>query len=449
MKAAAAPALVERIGNFAGALSWDELPPVIQNRTRDRILDALSTAVAGQTAAPYRPVAALLANEPSGPATVLPTGAVAGAGMAAFANGVAAHALLYEDLNLESADHPGVVIVPAVLAAAEAAAETANIRDLLLGVVAGYEVQLFLGALAGRGVIARGFRTTSVFGTVAAAVAAAKARRMPAQHIATAAAIGANFAGGLTEGWSHGSHEPYLHAGAAAQQGLLAAQLAECGALHAAPTFEGPNGYLRAFADLARHDTVALPGKWRIADVICKPYPCSGGKVGAIDSAQALFARGLDATAIESVSVWLPALYHAYPGASRVAPFVSMSQAQASGQFCVAATLLGYDMEAVETFVRDFANEDIAALSHKIELLAQPGTSLSRVEVNLADGTLLEAEIDRRDRWVPSVKRMAAKLVRLTTGSWPAGVADRVVSIVTGSVDRPIGELSALLRRTA
>jgi hypothetical protein len=80
--------------------------------------------------------------------------------------------------------------------------------------------------------------------------------------------------------------------------------------------------------------------------------PCSGGKIGAIDSALALRDSRIDAQSIARVRVWLPALYYAYPGADRAAPFESMSQAQASGQFCVAAALLGYDMEAVETFTQ-------------------------------------------------------------------------------------------------
>lgn len=445
-----APALADRVGRFAASLTWKDVPHAIQDRTRDRVLDALSTAVAGRVAEPYRPVAAILADEPSGPATVLAQGTSASAGMAAFANGVATHALLYEDLNLTSADHPGAVIVPATLAAAEAAANaTATIEDLLLGVLAGYEVQLFLGALAGDGVIARGFRTTSIFGAVAAAVAAAKVWRLPEMQVAAATSIGANFAGGLTEGWSHGSHEPYFQAGMAAQQGLLAARLATGGAAYATPTFEGANGYLRAFADAVDDNSVALDGAWRIADVICKPYPCSGGKIGAIDSARALVEDGLDAAMIESVRVWLPALYYAYPGASRVAPFASMSQAQASGQFCVAATLLGYDMKAVETFTCDFGNDDIAALSHRIELLPQPGMSLCRVEVRLTGGPTLTAEVDRRNGQVPSVAKMATKLARLTAESWPAGVANDVVSIITSPNDRPVEELSALLRWAA
>jgi 2-methylcitrate dehydratase PrpD len=455
MNMAVAPTLVDRIGTFAARLTQDAVPPEIAERTRDRVLDALSTAVAGRVADPYQPVAAMLVGEPPGDATLLASGDTTGAAMAAFANGVATHALLYEDLSLPSADHPGAVIVPAALAAADSApirsaspSPRPTIEDLLLGVLAGYEVQLFLGAISGDGLIRRGFRTTSVFGAVAAAVAAAKVWRMPADRIAAAASIGANFAGGLTEAWSHGSHEPYMQAGMAAQQGVLAARLAAGGASRAAPIFEGKNGFLRAFADTTIDPAVALADPWRITEVICKPYPCSGGKIGAIDSARSLREGGLDPAKIDRVRVWLPALYHGYPGANRVAPFTSMSQAQASGQFCVAAALLGYPIEAVETFTRDFARDDIARLSHRIELLPQPGTALARVEVQFLGGETLSAEVDRRDRQVPSIASMAAKLKALTSVAWPPGAADAVIGIITGPAERPVGEMSMRLRRT-
>ena len=79
----------------------------IADRARDRVLDAISTAAAGGVADPYQPVRAILEDEPAGKASVLASGETAGGAVAAFANGVAVHALLYEDLNLASADHPG------------------------------------------------------------------------------------------------------------------------------------------------------------------------------------------------------------------------------------------------------------------------------------------------------------------------------------------------------
>ena len=449
MTAAAALPLAERIGSFAAGLAVDTVPPAILERARDRILDALSTAVAGRRADPFRAVDALLGEEPPGPASVLATGATAAAAPAAFANAVACHALLYEDLVPATADHPGCVIVPAALAAAESDG-TATVGDLVLGVLAGYEVQLLLGAIVGAAVIDRGFRTTSVFGTVAAAVAAARVLRLDSGRIAAAAAIGANFAMGFTQGWSEGGHEPYLQAGAAAQHALLAARLARADARHAKAAFEGRNGFFRAFAG-ELPSAAAMPGApWRITEVICKPYPCSGGKIGAIDSALELRAAGrLERGRIAAVIVHLPELYYRYPGADRQAPFGSMSEAQASGRFCVAAALLGHDMQAISTFLDRFADPEIAALSARITLPPQPGTLLARVEVSFEDGSAASAEADRRDRLVPSLSAMRAKLVRLTSDAWPPGRADRVADLVCGPGNVPVSVLSQQLRAAA
>ncbi|MBL4647278.1 MAG: MmgE/PrpD family protein [Rhizobiales bacterium] len=441
-----ATTIAGRIGKFASDLKWEKLSTAVQDRVRDRVMDAIATAVAGNIADPYLPVAAIMVDEPAGTATVLATGQTASPGAAAFANGVATHALLYEDLNLTSADHPGAVIIPAALAAAETMGNNATLADFLVGVLAGYEVQLFLGATAATGVIQRGFRTTSVFGTVAAAVAAATVWRSNADRIAAAATIGANFACGLTEGWGHGTSEPYFQAGIAAQNGLLAARLAIKGAQTAAPTFESTNGFLHAFADTQSDEAIHLVDTWRILNVICKPYPCSGGKIGAIDSALVLRENGIDPAQIHRVRVWLPSLYYGYPGASRTAPFASMSQAQASGQFCVAATLLGYRMQSVETFTRDFASLDIAALSHRIELLAQSETSLARVEVELNDGRTLAAQADRRNQLIPSITSMSKKLRSLTKTAWKPGGAARVIDFIKGPGGRPVNNLSACLR---
>ena len=57
--------LSDQMGAFAAGLRWDAVPAEVADRTRDRVLDALSTAVAGRVADTYRPVLTLLADEPA------------------------------------------------------------------------------------------------------------------------------------------------------------------------------------------------------------------------------------------------------------------------------------------------------------------------------------------------------------------------------------------------
>jgi hypothetical protein len=81
-----------------------------------------------------------------------------------------------------------------------------------------------------------------------------------------------------------------------------------------------------------------------------------------------------------------------------------------------------------------------------VELLAQLGAQLAKVEVTLSDGMVRMAEADRRDRQAPAINKMADKLKTLTAKDWPPGAADAVLKIVTGDFRRPVSELSARLR---
>ncbi|HVW46315.1 MAG TPA: MmgE/PrpD family protein [Solirubrobacterales bacterium] len=440
------------LAELASELRWDDLPAPVRERARDRLLDALSTAVAGADVASTRTALAVAeSGGPDGEATLLPTGGRAGGADAALVNGVAVHALLFEDINLASADHPGAVVVPAALAAAEEAARLGRreprLADLLAAIVVGYEVQLHLGAVAAPGAIARGLRTTSLFGTVAAAAAAAAIWDLSGERAAVAVALGANLSGGLIEAWSHGTMEPYLQAGMAARNGLLAARLAAAGASAAPLTFTGANGFLRAFADQGDDGAEDPREVWRMMGVLRKPYPISGAKLGAVDSALAAHAEGFDPAAVRRVVARVPPLTKEYPGGDRKGPFATLTQAQDSTQFCVAAALLGRPMTSVATFVDGYADPEVAALTQVIEVVGEPGREPARIEVELDDGSVVVGEVDGRERQRPDLPTMAAKLRELTAAAWPAGRAEAVIELVAAGEDRPLAELSGLIRR--
>jgi 2-methylcitrate dehydratase PrpD len=443
----------ETLGSFVDDLNWSNPPVEVIDRARDRLIDAISTAVAARNVATTRAVSAaaeVLGNADSC-CTILPTGGTGSADNAALVNGAAVHAILFEDINLSSSDHPGAVVVPAALCAAEAAARytgrSADLEDLVLGVLAGYEVHLWLGAIAADGVRARGLRTTAVFGTVGAAAAVAKVLGLSGSETVTALVMGANMAFGFLEGFAHGTMEPYIQAGIAARSGLLAAMLARSGAATAYPAFEGPHGYFRAFADSPSIGQANVHNKWRILGVSCKPYPISGGKIGVVDSALDIVSQGLDASQIEKVVAYLQPGIVEFPGGDKKGPFTTMNEAQDSTQFCIAAALLGRQMSSLHTVMDEFADPEVAALTHRIQLHSDPGRTLARVEVTLKDGTTLIGEGDWTERQVPSIAKMSTKLRELTAGYWAPGIADGVIEVVTSSPGTPVSELTRLLRR--
>jgi 2-methylcitrate dehydratase PrpD len=446
--------VAEDFAGFIDDLSWEDVPSAVQDHARDRVLDAISTAIASRNVATTRAAlaaAGALSRGP-GPCTVLPTGATANIDHATLVNGTAVHAILFEDINLSSADHPGAVIVPAALAAAEASegltGSAAEIVDLLRGVLAGYEVHLWLGRIAGEGIRARGLRTTSMFGTVGAAAAAAATLGFGRDATVAAIALGANVSFGILEGFAHGTMEPYIQAGVAARNGLAAALLASAGAAVAPEAFEGRDGFLRGLADVVGLGPTQARGRWAIGEVSAKPYPISGGKIGSVDSARAVLDQGLVANEIDRVVVRLQPGIKEFPGADHKGPFTTMSMAQDSTQFCVAAALLGRPMSSLVTVMERFDDPEVFALAQRIDLVSEPGRGrVARVDVTLRDGRGLVGEVDWTDRQVPTVASMTAKLADLSTGFWPAGAAEEVAGMLTGDPGTPVRELSRLLRR--
>ena len=443
----------EQLAAFVTGLTAEPVPEQVLDHGRDRLLDAISTAIASSDVATTQSVVAAAQALGGGgdECSVLPTGTRLNPSDAALVNGTAVHAILFEDINLSSSDHPGAVIVPAALAAAESAGRVtgrpATIGDLVVAIVAGYEVHLRLGVLAATGVKRRGLRTTAIFGTVGASAAASSVYRLSGDRTATALAMGANTAFGFLEGFAHGTMEPYVQAGIAARNGLLSAFLSIGGVQTGPPAFEGGSGYFRGFADLEPGE-YELPGDWLIGGVTAKPYPISGGKIGSVDSAIAAYQQGFGDAAITSVLVRMPVGIKEFPGADKRGPFTTMNEAQDSTQFCVGAALLGRDMSSLRTVMDEFDDPEVSKLSQVIELVSEPGRELARVEVKLSDGRTVAGEVDWTDRQVPTIASMSAKLRKLTAQRWPADVSDKIIELVTGDPGRPVAELSAVLARS-
>jgi 2-methylcitrate dehydratase PrpD len=238
----------------------------------------------------------------------------------------------------------------------------------------------------------------------------------------------------------------------AARAGTTAAMLARCGAVAAPTTLEGPNGFLRAFADATAPDALELGSRWRIHDVLCKAYPISGAKLTTVDSAlaarQKLHEAGSAPSDIIRVVVHVSELAYTFPGGDRVGPFETMTQAQDSIQFCVGAALLGRPMSEVETFSEGFRDSDVSDLTHRIELVrGSPDRELGLVEIFLRDGSVVSEEVDWQERHHPSVEKMAEKLRALTASQWASETTEQVIKLIERPGNKSVLALSRLLQR--
>src|SRR5205085_9881310 len=160
----------------------------------------------------------------AGHATVLGSGAKLTKAGAAFVNAETIFAGGKWD-TFRMLTHPGVAILPAALAAAEATG--ASGRAFLTGVAAGYEVMERMAAEFIPTVMARGFHAGPVFGIFGAAVAAAKIGGLDAEQVNGAIAQCGNLASGNLEGGRSGGRA--LREGGAVRNAPLAVALAKHG----------------------------------------------------------------------------------------------------------------------------------------------------------------------------------------------------------------------------
>ena len=203
---------------------------------------------------------------------------------AALVNGVASHALDFDDVNYRLHGHPTVVIVPALLAAAPACGATgADVTDAL---VVGTEVSCAIGEMMGEAHYARGFHTTATVGCIGAARAVARLIGLDAETTAVALGLGATQAAGLKAHF--GTMAKPLHAGRSAMAGLLAARWAKAGLTASPAAIEADQGFGPALSTDFRPHFTPPGGTFGIERNCYKYYPACYFTHSAIAAAEGL-----------------------------------------------------------------------------------------------------------------------------------------------------------------
>ncbi len=159
---------------------------------------------------------------------------------AALINGAMSHALDYDDNLTYFMGHPTVTIMPAVLAVGQWRGLAG--RDILGAYLCGLRVGSWLAQSVGNEHYRVGFHGTSTIGRQAAAAACANLLGLNETQTLNALGIAGTLANGVKQ--SFGTMAKPLHAGAAAEGGVIAASLAEDGFEAAHDIYEGPLGFI-------------------------------------------------------------------------------------------------------------------------------------------------------------------------------------------------------------
>lgn len=185
--------------------------------------------------------------------------------LSALISGTAGHALDYDDVNSRMHGHPSVPVIPAALAAARSVHATG--RELLDAIVVGHEVEALIGEQYGGAHYQTGFHATGTIGTFGAAAAAARLMRLSPQQTRVALGLAAAQAAGLKS--MFGTMTKPLHAGKAAMNGLLSAQLARAGFTADEDAIEGIQGFVETQCQGPR-DQPQITDRWAIQDTLYK-----------------------------------------------------------------------------------------------------------------------------------------------------------------------------------
>lgn len=401
--------------------------------------------------------ASLASLDGDGPCTVIGFPRKLTAEGAAFVNGIAGHGEDFDDTYEGGPVHAGVVIVPALLAAAER--HQLSGADLLRGVAVGLEVMCRLCKVAPMRVHKAGFHPTAIFGVMGAVAGIGAALRLSKEEFVNAFGIAGSMAGGLIEYLADGSWTKRMHPGWAAQSGYRAVRLAQGGFIGPRTVFEGHHGLFHGFAntlDGKFEEMMDGFGKqWLCTTIAFKPYACGTMSHPYIDCARAFRASNIDAEQIATIEaetaegivhrLWEPLAMKQSPPNGYAAKF-STPYAIAAGILKGDAGLGEYD----EDVVKDPAMTRLAA---KVSYIIDPANPYPHQFTGHLRITLKNGEVhEHRQAYFKggaehplSDEDIQRKFVaNCLYGGLTAVEAQQMAGVMAGLLDQPKVDLSRL-----
>lgn len=384
------------LASSIAGLRFADLPKPVVTLARQCLLDVLGTMIAGSR----EPVAQILTEFTTsevigGPCSLVGRIDTAPASTAALLNGTAGHALDFDDV-MSGVGHPSVAVAPAALAVAERIG--ASGPDLITAFVAGVETQAAIAQVVGPNHYARGFHSTATFGAFGAAAAAAHLLGLDAQATNTALAIAGTQAAGLKAVF--GTMCKPMHAGRAAANGVVAAELAARGFTSSDDILGDPQGFAAAESDRFDGDAAAtgFGNPWRMYDLRFKVHAACWLTHPAIDSLITLTTdAGLTPDDVEWIDVAVP------PGQLNVCG-IPAPRTGLEGKFSLrltAAFAVLYHAASPSLFTDDTVTRpDVVAVRDRVRVTPDEALSgpVATVQIGLKRGGKLAAARDMRDR---------------------------------------------------
>jgi 2-methylcitrate dehydratase PrpD len=440
--------LTREVASFVLDSGYDALPGDVVELSKKSILDGLGLALSGSVAESGRIVQEYLRSQNlSGATTVIGTSQRVPERFAAFANGIGVHADDFDDTQLAVAKdrvyglltHPTAPCLPAALALAET--RSASGRDFMLAYNLGVEIETKIAEAISPRHYQHGFHSTATCGVFASAAAAAKLYGLDLDTTLRALSIAASQAAGLRENF--GTMTKPLHAGRAAEAGIIAADLASAGWTAAAGILESPRGFFQAHG--GGYDLTAISGRlgnpWTFTSpgISIKPNP-SGSLThpGMTTMLELILEHDLAPQDVERVDV---GTNHNMPNALIHHRPANELQAKFSMEFCMAILLLER-RGGLPEFTDEVVNRpDVQEMISRVHFGVHPEAEAAGydkmttiIDIHLKDGRAVSGRADfgKGSPAKPmSYEEVADKFRGCAEfARWPADKTERIVELV-------------------
>ncbi|MHA2231301.1 MAG: MmgE/PrpD family protein [Candidatus Hodarchaeales archaeon] len=285
--------VTEKLALLAQETTYGALPEPVIASAKLRFLDTIAVMLAGSrhpSTLISLDVCRHMGGSPA--ATVVGHSDITSSPLAAFVNGVSAHAFEFDDYT-KAATHMTVCIVPGCLAIAEELG--ASGRRLIEGFVTGFEVEARIARGMTPYIFDHGWHPNGVLGSMGVAVAASKILGLDLKDTRMAMGIAASESSGVRK--NVGSMGKAFHVGHGARCGVFAALLAKHGFQVDPNIIEGNKGeghdrfgLVDTFNGIGNYHLNkmihALGKEWELAQnrTIVRLHPCSTGPQAAIDA---------------------------------------------------------------------------------------------------------------------------------------------------------------------
>ena len=415
----------DALTRFITTASLASMPPDVVAQAKRCLIDGFGVILAGSTVKGSEIVRDYVRSAGDRKeSTSLGAGTLqTSAAHAALLNAASGHAMDYDDTQLSTTPdrtfglltHPTVPALAAALAVAERT--HASGAAFLEAFLVGFEVECKIAEAIDPEHYTRGFHSTGTIGTFAGAAAAAKLMHMPAPQVRHMLTIASSMSSGIRVNF--GSMTKPLHSARAAENGVVAAELASRGFTGGDDGLDGQWGFFQVFGSgvdldrlipvLGKPYTIVSPGS------SFKPYPCGSLSHPTMDAMlKAVVDHDIRPEQVKAVRV--------RAGSNVLDPLrYRIATNELEAKFCLPflmASLIVRRKAGVREFTDEFVKSaPVQQMMPRVTNIFDPTIEArgfdkirSVVEIDLADGRTIVEQADERYRGGPDKPFTPAEL---------------------------------------